>query len=71
MVKTNCRKCGKCNKKGKPSVTRGSSFCEKMQTQTKEKGILSKIAKRLLEKVEQKEVKGFLLSILKREKREK
>jgi len=29
--KINCRECGKCNKKGKPSVSKGSRFCEKQR----------------------------------------
>ena len=29
--KINCRKCGLCNRKGKPSVMKGSAMCQERQ----------------------------------------
>lgn len=34
MVKLNCRKCRKCNRKGKPSVSKHSLYCDKQRKVT-------------------------------------
>lgn len=75
--KVKCSECGKCNKKGKPSVTRGSSYCEKNQTNNEATGFFHTVKENLLKRFQikndknetiQKDVKGFRMSTLKREK---
>jgi hypothetical protein len=51
-----CFECRQCNHKGKPSVMRGSQYCDthKKQSKVKQKGILSRFVDRWISRNENK-----------------
>lgn len=60
MTNLDCRKCKKCNCKGKPSVTKGSMYCDKQRKLFKQEresiyARLKRLKKTLFQKRERQE----------------
>jgi len=68
-----CKDCKRCNRKGKPSVTKGSKVCCERMVKQKPVGFFERFKKNLMDRFKDKEgnqhpVNGFRIETLKRMK---